>query len=167
VPHLLVAWPARAGRSTGLGRGSGIGWKQGTRRRGPAAAHGQHRPTCLRADARATAAASWLAAAASAQGSARRTLPWPGRGMGEERVRRERKRDPVRTGNRCPSRLRSGSEARRGVVRRRGGGGVYVYIYKGGSVGGSCQVRRGSCSGRAREIAARRIARDNIKQRRS
>jgi hypothetical protein len=48
--------------------------------------------------------------------------------MGEERVRRERKRDPVRTGNRCPSRLRSGSEARRGVVRRRGGGGC-MYIY--------------------------------------
>jgi hypothetical protein len=43
--------------------------------------------------------------------------------------------------------------------------GVSVYMFKGDSAEGGCQVRRGSHFGRAKEIVARRIARDSVRQR--
>jgi hypothetical protein len=62
---------------------------QGTRRRGPTVGHGQHRPTCLRAGLRVVVAAS--------VGICEEHAAMAGRGMGEERVGRERKKDLVHT----------------------------------------------------------------------
>jgi hypothetical protein len=72
--------------------------------------------THLRAGTRA-------AAAASAQGVCEGHVTMvgvSGRGMGEEHVGREGKKDPCIPGNRCPSHLRSETGARQGVLQRLG-----------------------------------------------
>ena len=64
-------------------------WMQGTRGRGLATGHGQHRPTCLRAGVRDVVVAS--------VGVCEEHVAMARRGMGEERVGRERKKDLVHT----------------------------------------------------------------------
>ena len=68
------------------------GWMQGTRGRGPATDHGPHRPTCLSADVQDIVSAS--------VGVCEEHVAMARRGMGEERVGRERKEDLCAHGNR-------------------------------------------------------------------
>jgi hypothetical protein len=118
-------WPRAAGRrAKELGRrlscaGAGHQWdsagdrtRDARERPSHRASHGQHRPTETQGQAHE------LLLPRARKGSARGTRPWPGRGMGEGRVGREGKKDPCVPGNRCPSRLRSGSRERHEVLRR-------------------------------------------------